>query len=306
MANVYFFVIAVLCSIEAISPYSPVTAIAPLMFVVGVGVLREGIEDFYRWSSDKEQNSKVASVLSLDGGGGGAGGGEPRAGSPAFVDTPWRDIRVGDLVHVKDKQPIPADLMLLWSSAEDGVAYIDTVNLDGETNLKRRKAKDATAPLLVFGGGHLATAAAHAATCATLGCIAPDGDLYKVRRQSSSDGAAHTRSPPPFSFQLFGRRVAADDLTAPAPASTSSAASSSSRARSPTKRAASRCELFPLSPRASMAAARRPSYGPASRSRDARRHEGERRDSAETRSGLFVRPPTPPAPHPSAPPDVAS
>ena len=45
--------IAVVQSISIISPLNPATAIAPLVFVVAVSMIREGIEDFIRYKSDK-------------------------------------------------------------------------------------------------------------------------------------------------------------------------------------------------------------------------------------------------------------
>lgn len=36
---------------------------------------------------------------------------------------------------------IPADVLLLYTSNETGVAFVDTMNLDGETNLKEKMAK---------------------------------------------------------------------------------------------------------------------------------------------------------------------
>lgn len=38
----------------------------------------------------------------------------------------------------------PADLLLLSSTNDDGIAYVETVNLDGESNLKIKKALDQT------------------------------------------------------------------------------------------------------------------------------------------------------------------
>lgn len=52
----------------------------------------------------------------------------------------WRDIRVGDLVYVSNKQPLPADIVLLATSGEEHVCYIETSSIDGETNLKLRRA----------------------------------------------------------------------------------------------------------------------------------------------------------------------
>lgn len=56
VANVYFLIIAVLQSIPAISPLSPYTAYLPLLFVLSASMIREGIEDFRRYRSDKRIN----------------------------------------------------------------------------------------------------------------------------------------------------------------------------------------------------------------------------------------------------------
>lgn len=39
----------------------------------------------------------------------------------------------------KDEE-FPADMILIKSSKKTGIAYVDTMNLDGETNLKERTA----------------------------------------------------------------------------------------------------------------------------------------------------------------------
>ncbi|KAI8325008.1 phospholipid-translocating P-type ATPase, partial [Martensiomyces pterosporus] len=52
----------------------------------------------------------------------------------------WRNVRVGDFVILKTGDPAPADMLMLATSAEDGSCYVETKNLDGETNLKPRSA----------------------------------------------------------------------------------------------------------------------------------------------------------------------
>ncbi len=53
LANIYFLLMAILQSIKIISPLNPTTAILPLVFVITVSMIREGIEDYMRYTADK-------------------------------------------------------------------------------------------------------------------------------------------------------------------------------------------------------------------------------------------------------------
>jgi magnesium-transporting ATPase (P-type) len=58
-----------------------------------------------------------------------------------------KDIRQGHIIVVRNREMIPADIVLLASSGDRGCAYIETSSIDGETNLKLRlSAKHKTDP----------------------------------------------------------------------------------------------------------------------------------------------------------------
>jgi len=56
-----------------------------------------------------------------------------------YVQVKWKDIRVGDIVHLSCNEVIPADILVLRTSDPNGLCYIETMNLDGENNLKQRE-----------------------------------------------------------------------------------------------------------------------------------------------------------------------
>jgi phospholipid-translocating ATPase len=68
-------------------------------------------------------------------------------GSGNFKDIKWKDIKVGDVVKVEKDNFFPADMILLSSNYSDGICYVETMNLDGETNLKIKQALDVTLDL---------------------------------------------------------------------------------------------------------------------------------------------------------------
>ena len=59
----------------------------------------------------------------------------------------WKEIRVGSVVKVQCDEYFPADLVLLYSSGRKGICYIETKNLDGETNLKHKVSNKDIMPL---------------------------------------------------------------------------------------------------------------------------------------------------------------
>jgi len=57
-----------------------------------------------------------------------------------FKKEYWKSVQVGDFVRLYNEEEIPADIIVLSTSDSDGACYVETKNLDGETNLKVRQA----------------------------------------------------------------------------------------------------------------------------------------------------------------------
>ncbi|POW20980.1 hypothetical protein PSHT_02928 [Puccinia striiformis] len=64
----------------------------------------------------------------------------PTAGTAKWERTLWKKIEVGDILLLREDEAIPADLIVLSTSDPDGQCFVETKNLDGETNLKPRRA----------------------------------------------------------------------------------------------------------------------------------------------------------------------
>ncbi|XP_008225775.1 PREDICTED: probable phospholipid-transporting ATPase 4 [Prunus mume] len=132
VANLYFLLAAAL-SITSLAPFTPTSLIAPLVFVVGVSMIKEAVEDWHRFLQDLNVNSRTVKA---------------HVGDGKFIYKSWQQLSVGDVVKVNKNEYFPSDLLLLSSSYEDGICYVETMNLDGETNLKVKRCSEATLGLI--------------------------------------------------------------------------------------------------------------------------------------------------------------
>ena len=173
LANFYFLVIGIMQMIPGLSTTGTYTTIGPLMAFVGLSMAKEGWDDYRRYRLDKVENRSDAwvldpvksgldnekrrhtgavldkhksmrekpslderverGVIELD-------GGSVFGGSGPWVKVQWQDIRVGDIIRLQRDDNVPADMVLLHATGPNGIAYIETMALDGETNLKSKQA----------------------------------------------------------------------------------------------------------------------------------------------------------------------
>lgn len=133
-ANVFFLVISILQQVPNVSPTGQWTTLGPLMCILSISALREIAEDYRRQRDDDQTNNDISQKLTVT-----------AEGVVHWVKVRWKDIQVGDILKITSSRQFPADLILLASSEQKGMAYIETSNLDGETNLKLKQALPETA-----------------------------------------------------------------------------------------------------------------------------------------------------------------
>ncbi|KAI8613701.1 hypothetical protein BC830DRAFT_1170031 [Chytriomyces sp. MP71] len=131
-ANLFFLFIGCVQQVPNLSPVNRFGTLVPLAIVIFASAVKELAEDSKRARADANVNASKVKTLN----------------GSQFVDKKWKDVVVGDVVRVENGQFFPADLILLSSSEPDALCYIETSNLDGETNLKIRQGLPETAHLL--------------------------------------------------------------------------------------------------------------------------------------------------------------
>ncbi|EHB06942.1 Putative phospholipid-transporting ATPase IC [Heterocephalus glaber] len=127
-ANFYFLILLILQAIPEISTLAWYTTLFPLLLVLGITAVKDLVDDVARHKMDKEINNRTCEVIK-DG---------------RFKITKWKDIQVGDVIRLKKNDFVPADILLLSSSEPNSLCYVETAELDGETNLKFKMALEIT------------------------------------------------------------------------------------------------------------------------------------------------------------------
>jgi len=121
LANLYFLLVGLFQIIPVFSTTNGnPTMYQPLAFIVFVSACRAAKEDWDQHKADASRNGFPYDVMTDKG----------------WKATESGDIRVGNIVKVKQNNMIPADMLFLGSSLSKGHCFIDKSNLNGETTLE--------------------------------------------------------------------------------------------------------------------------------------------------------------------------
>uniref|UniRef100_A0A3Q3MUV3 Phospholipid-transporting ATPase n=1 Tax=Mastacembelus armatus TaxID=205130 RepID=A0A3Q3MUV3_9TELE len=146
-ANAFFLFIALLQQIPDVSPTGRWTTLVPLLFILVVAAVKEIIEDLFSNNCSPSlsifyssltlilcslHNFSLFTTVLRNG---------------AWEIVHWEKVAVGEIVRAANGDHLPADLVILSSSEPQGMCYIETSNLDGETNLKIRQGLQMTADI---------------------------------------------------------------------------------------------------------------------------------------------------------------
>ncbi|KAG5762832.1 hypothetical protein H9Q72_009077 [Fusarium xylarioides] len=165
VGNFYFLCVGIPQMIPGLSTTGTYTTILPLLFFVLLTTVKEGYDDYRRYRLDRIENAGFATVLGREDKYTGKlrlvnkwtklnpflthSTAEPHPlpeeefNGLRWVPVRWSEIKVGDIIRLCRDEPIPADLVLLHSDGENKLAYIETMALDGETNLKSKQVTPA-------------------------------------------------------------------------------------------------------------------------------------------------------------------
>jgi phospholipid-translocating ATPase len=178
LANAYFLLISIMQMIPGWSTTGNYTTIIPLILFVAISMAKEGYDDVRRYKLDQAENNRTTLVLRPNPPSGRNNPASSGLSSKSNImfgrglikghqtipsndesfsvavsdDEPslwsplkWCDVKVGDIIKLSRDDPVPADMVLLHSDGPNGIAYIETMALDGETNLKSKHAPSSLA-----------------------------------------------------------------------------------------------------------------------------------------------------------------
>ena len=168
LSNFYFIAIGIPQTIPGISPTGTFTNILPVLFFILLTIAKEGYDDYRRHRLDKVENLSLALALRRQTAAHQIGTidrvkalckvllkSKPKAALKKdpeeydgfqWIQTQWSQLLVGDIIKLRRDDQVPADIILLHADSNGGTAYVETMALDGETNLKHKRPPPALGP----------------------------------------------------------------------------------------------------------------------------------------------------------------
>ncbi|KAJ3184415.1 hypothetical protein HDU85_001720 [Gaertneriomyces sp. JEL0708] len=165
VANLYFLMTVILQIFPQFEVSNPLLAAMPLIIIISITAIKDGFEDWRRHTTDSLINNSVTRCLGgwvnvnfvhravttphgrkvgtltelpMDEDQEETEDGDRFPGG--FTETQWKLVRIGDILLLRADDRIPADCLIMSTSGDDGVCFVETKGLDGETNLKAREA----------------------------------------------------------------------------------------------------------------------------------------------------------------------
>ncbi|XP_075708420.1 phospholipid-transporting ATPase IK [Rhinoderma darwinii] len=123
-ANLYFLFIIILQAVPVISTLPWFAIMLPLLSLLVIRGIKDLLDDIARHRSDKVINNRPCEIQK----------------EKSFFMEKWKDIQVGDIIRLQKDNFVPADLLLLYTSEPNSLCYVETADIDGETNLKFKQA----------------------------------------------------------------------------------------------------------------------------------------------------------------------
>lgn len=120
--NLYFLLVALSQIWPALRIGYLSSYVVPLAFVLSVTIGKEAYDDYLRRCRDSECNAGIYELAN------------------SSIKIRAMDLRVGNIITLRQNQRVPADLVILKSSEPSGETFIRTDQLDGETDWKLRSA----------------------------------------------------------------------------------------------------------------------------------------------------------------------
>ncbi|KAM9735524.1 phospholipid-transporting ATPase ID-like [Menidia menidia] len=169
LANAYFLFLIIIQLFPEISALPWYTTAVPLALVLSVSGVKDAIDDINRHKCDKQVNNRTVDVL-ING---------------QLKKEKWMNVQVGDIIKLENNQFVAADVLLLSSSEPLNLVYVETTELDGETNLKVKQATTVTGKM----GFNIE---ALARFNAEVRCEPPNNRLDKFKGTLTLDGEVHS------------------------------------------------------------------------------------------------------------------